>query len=1207
MPTKVNEFDISVIVPVYNVEEYLIECLDSINNQTKDNIQVILIDDGSPDNSGKMADEYCKTHPNFECHHIENGGLGHARNYALQFVKGKYVTYIDSDDIVESNTYEVMFNAAERNGVDMVSCHVKRFNSKGISNSALHESAFNPIEKEVTHITEDLSLVNDVIACNKLVRADFIREHNFKFGENMLYEDTPAIMPMHCLAKKVAVVKTTAYLWRVRDGISTSITQNISDLKSITDRIKALKMVDEFFKVHNVDPKVVRAKLIKNLESDLLIYVNNCKSVPDDLAYQVLEYVRNYIEENIDEEMLSSIHLLNKQKYAYVLKNDLEGLRKLLENQNNYHNSPVKEIDGKFYIDCSNELFTVKDRDITSDIKKAAPKKYINLFSRTGSLVKLNAHAYLSRVNIPTSDEQEVEAFLINDNTAKTFPLTVNYYKNDTLTKSKGFVYEALDGKKSQYNYDGTGFQILINTAELDIPEDNLGNNHVLIKYKNRVKNGNLLLGNASTGTKEKLIGTTVISGNNKFEFSFDQCEQIVVNIEKIHSLIESEAFEDNILKLSLSNAANSVFLQNAEGEKSTFKRIDDTHFDIDLSSLGLDTAYDFYSTDEEGNYNPLYCIEPKTIIEQTVNGTAYISSLKDNKPCLIIAPTLSLITKITKQSPTRLTFSTVTYTEDDIFSKVKQVSIGFNDNITMEFFTLGKKNIASSNKNIHANISLNFKDKNVTKNLHILKLPLYLKFDFNDGKSTLVPLYMKKIFNAKLNYDNLWVRFFTLGKNEAHISTWQTWDEKERIASKRRLLIAEKYEAYRKLPIKNRRILFEAYWGQNYSCNPRAIYEYINEHYPEYECIWALNDPRHPINGNAKRVRKHSLKYYYYLATSKYFINNTNFPDAYIKREGQIEVHTMHGTPLKTHGLDVKDELPTEKEREIFINRTSRWNYVVVQGKFTAGKIKDCYGVEPEIMRTGYPRSDSLYNVSKERIAEIKRSLNIPEDKKVVLYTPTFRVRNTFDMQLDIENFRKKLGDDYVLLVRIHYMCAKGYKVPADNKVIFDMATYHSVENLFLIADILITDYSSVMFDYAILKKPMIFYIYDVKEYAGNLRGTYFDIEKEAPGPIAYNNEQLVNAISNIDEEMKKCGDRVQHFYDTYVNYECENSTQKVVEILLKERNSLANKFTRVIIPLKRSVKSVFCKIAKHVAGLFSRVIIKLRKVKRKLFGKKK
>lgn len=1172
MAAHTNEFDISIIVPVYKVEEYLIDCLDSISNQTKDNIQVIIIDDGSPDNSGKIADEYCKTHKNFECHHIENGGLGHARNYAFQFVKGKYIAYIDSDDIIESNAYEVMFNAAERNNADITSCNVMRINSSGVYSSLIHANAFNTIKDEVTHISNDLSLIYDITAWNKLIRTDFMRENNFKFGEDMLYEDIPATIPMHCMAKKVAIVKTVTYLWRSREGSNLSITQTTTDSKNLIDRIKSITLVNDFFDKHNIAPSIREAKFIKDLDNDLMIFVNKCHLLPDDLAYKTMKHVRAYIEQFIDISIFSRINFLNRQKYEYILKNDLESLRKLLNNQNAFLNAPINEKQGKFYIECSDKFFTINDRDITETVKTFQSNKYIDAFNYTGTEIHLDAHLYISKLNIPTAADQQVEAFLINDLTNNTIPLKIEPRPVPNLTKSKGFVYDSITGKKANYNYDGTGFRIIFNLEELDMPLSNLGSNHILLKYKNRVKSGAVILGNVSDTTKEKLQNTKFLSSNSSFCFGFDISNQLTINISKIANTIMDTSFKTNGLMFTVKKPALSVFLQSGDGEKIELSRLDETHFLLNTTTIPLNTKFIFYAVNEAGNTDILHHSARKNIIKRNKNGIIYISTLRDNIPELIVTPVLSMV-GIKKSKPDIFDIETTTFANASTIKNIKQIALGFEDNITRKFFVLAKLCEKYSTNKAIANFKINCKSKELTKNLHQCETNLMLKIVFKNNKSIFVPVYTNWRFNVKTTHNDLSIRFFTQNKNEAAIRVWQSWGIKENSIHKRKALIEKNYKFYRTLPINKRRILFEVFWGSNYSCNPRAIYEYIDKKYPEYECIWALTDPHHPINGHAKRVHRYSLKYFYYLATSKYFINNVNFPDAYIKRNGQIEVHTMHGTPLKTLGLE--DLSSTPEQNETLIKRTSRWDYVVVQGEFTAGKIKGCYGVEPQIMRTGYPRTDTMYNVSPERIAKLKKTLNIPEGKKVIFYAPTWRIKNVFDMQLDIENFRKKLGDDYVLLVRIHHLCSKGYTVPADNKVVFDMGKYHSIEDLYLISDILITDYSSAMFDYAILNKPMIFYLYDLEDYATNLRGMYFDIVKEAPGPIVYNNDELVDSIINIDNAMQKCADRVDAFYNTYVNYECANSSQKVAEILLKDRNSFYNKILRRLIRVGRKLKS--------------------------------
>ena len=150
-----------------------------------------MIDDGSTDRSGEIGEEYAKTHKRFEYHRIENQGLGHARNYAMQFVKGKYFTFIDSDDIIAPDAYQNMFEAAEKEGAQFAICNVARFNSKKTWISALHERVFKQLGT-TAQITKDPELINDTISCNKLILKSFWDKHNFKFPENILYDNAAA-------------------------------------------------------------------------------------------------------------------------------------------------------------------------------------------------------------------------------------------------------------------------------------------------------------------------------------------------------------------------------------------------------------------------------------------------------------------------------------------------------------------------------------------------------------------------------------------------------------------------------------------------------------------------------------------------------------------------------------------------------------------------------------------------------------------------------------------------------------------------------------------------------------------------------------------------------------------------------------------------------------------------------------------------------
>lgn len=1152
------KIDVSVIVPVYNVEEYLIECLDSLQNQTLKNFQVIMIDDGSTDKSGEIGKEYAKTHSKFEYYRIENQGLGHARNYAMQFVKGKYFVFIDSDDIVAPDAYQNMFNAAEKENAQFAICNVARFNSKKTWISPLHERVFKQLN-ETAHISNDSSLINDTTSWNKLILKAFWDKHQFKFPEGILYEDIPVTIPMHYLADKVAVVNKVGYFWRLRDGATTSITQNTHNMQNFYDRINVLQMVDEFFKANVKNDKLTEEKNLKALEIDLMIFVNNCNVILKEQAFEIFEVIQNYIKTNITPDIFDKLSVIHKQKYQFVMNNDLDGLIKVLENQNHdYYNAPIEEKKGKFYIDCSDDIFPIKDRDVTTELQKLVPKKYINDVTVNKSSFNVFAYLYIPRVNIEDFSQQEIQVYLLNEKTGYKTPLKTTPVENRELTATKGFVYNPVTEKTCQYNYNGTGFNISLDIEEIEINDLNSGSNRIVIKYKNRVSSGKLYLSGANKNIVTKICDNTVISGNNILRLNMSMFDELIVDLIKETHFVEKTTLKNNEIQFQLNAPAQRIFADDDNGNVVDFKTNDKLSFSCPVNKFKVGIDYKFFIKKENGEKDFLTRRTKAVNIKDAKNNVIIFLSNKSFRLNAKILPSCTRIASIS-QKDTTILIDTETLGRNPKLSNIDFANIIVDDEIARTTVSLAKSECNEENGKIFCKFKIDFSNENITKNLFDSYRLVSIEYTLKNGETFREPLCTQKYFKYSLDFETLLLELYRFEGFFVRLHAKLIWKEEENTKQKRQALANKKYPEYRKLPINPKQIVFESMWGKKYSCNPKHIYEFIDKNYPEYECIWFLDDPRTPITGNGKRIRRGSLEYFYYLATSKYFFNNVNFEDAYEKREGQIEVQTMHGTPLKTFGFDVKGELVTETQKVNYIRRNSRWNYLVVQGDFMAEKAVPCFGCETPILKTGYPRTDTLFeNNNEEKINELKKKLKLPLDKKVIVYVPTWRIRNKFDMHLDIEKMREELSDEYILLIRIHHFSASGYTIPADNKFVFDFNNYHTVEDLYLLCDILITDYSSVMFDYGVLKKPMMFFTYDIREYADNLRGMYFDIEKEAPGPLVYTSDELICAISNIDEEMEKCKGRVDAFNNKYVNFEGPNSCERIFETVFDPENDL-------------------------------------------------
>ena len=244
-------------------------------------------------------------------------------------------------------------------------------------------------------------------------------------------------------------------------------------------------------------------------------------------------------------------------------------------------------------------------------------------------------------------------------------------------------------------------------------------------------------------------------------------------------------------------------------------------------------------------------------------------------------------------------------------------------------------------------------------------------------------------------------------------------------------------------------------------------------------------------------------------MARAKYLVNNVNFPDSMIKRPGQIHVQTHHGTPLKRMGTDQIPYPATSRgvDYEALLERCARWDYSVSANRHSTETWERAYPVPFASLDYGYPRNDVYYTATAEDVLGIRERLGIAPGKKALLYAPTHRdYEAAWTPRLDLERLAKTLGDDFVLLVRGHYFYDRGLSPLEElhrRELIIDVSGYDSVEELCLASDALITDYSSVMFDYANLDRPIVVFADDWETYSVT-RGVYFDLTEQAPGAVA-------------------------------------------------------------------------------------------------------
>ena len=376
----------------------------------------------------------------------------------------------------------------------------------------------------------------------------------------------------------------------------------------------------------------------------------------------------------------------------------------------------------------------------------------------------------------------------------------------------------------------------------------------------------------------------------------------------------------------------------------------------------------------------------------------------------------------------------------------------------------------------------------------------------------------------------------------------------------------------YRFIPLDDKTVLFISFHGKGYSDNPKAIYEEMlkDDKFKDYKFVWAIkNHKKKAIKiDDAKIVEYLSIPYFYYLSKAKYWIFNCKMPSYICKKKDQIYLQTWHGTPLKRLGHDIHvDENTTfyrsqVKAKDMYRSYdidSARYNYMISPNAFCSKIFPSAFNINKErLIETGYPRNDVMSNVADDEKLKIKKELNIPLHKKVILYAPTWRDNQyvakgyTFKLEVDFHKWHQYLKDDYIVLFKPHYLIINDYKSTNDLQgFLYNIDADQDISPLYLITDILITDYSSVFYDFAVMNKPMYFYMYDLKDYQEELRGFYIDIYKDLPGQIYENEDDLLKDVIENKYDYAK----LKAFKERFNNHDDGMASKRVIDIVFGDK----------------------------------------------------
>jgi CDP-glycerol glycerophosphotransferase (TagB/SpsB family) len=337
-----------------------------------------------------------------------------------------------------------------------------------------------------------------------------------------------------------------------------------------------------------------------------------------------------------------------------------------------------------------------------------------------------------------------------------------------------------------------------------------------------------------------------------------------------------------------------------------------------------------------------------------------------------------------------------------------------------------------------------------------------------------------------------------------------------EAVPRPRMLRTRLRYAWHLRQPLDENLAVYCAYWGRGYACNPAAVHAKARELAPHIRSVWLVEpEAVDSLPGDIEYAVTGSRRYWEVLARAKYLVNNANFAEGVVKRPGSVHLQTQHGTPLKKMGVDQSTYPVVAAATGSFtklLARVDRWDYNLSSNRHSTQMWERAFPGSYEMLEYGYPRNDVYLNATSVDVARARHELGVPEGAVAVLYAPTHRDHRTdFDTNgLDLAAFCETVGDNVVVLLRAHYYYDQGRAGARGHDRIIDVTGHRSAEDVCLAADALITDYSSIMFDYANLDRPIVVYADDWEVYE-ETRGVYFDLMACPPGPVARTPGELI------------------------------------------------------------------------------------------------
>jgi CDP-glycerol glycerophosphotransferase len=1180
---------VGVVVPIYNVEPYLRECLDSIARQTLRELDIVLVDDGSADACAEIAQDFADRDPRFRLIRQPNGGLGRARNVGAAEARGEYLAFVDSDDVLPDHALELMVGTLERTGSDIASGNVQLLTGHELVQSPMHRRPMGTTRLR-THVTRDHLLMYDRLVPNKVFRRRFWDEHSFRFPEGVLYEDIPVTLPAHFLASSVDVISEPVYYWRQRTGQVLSITQRRTEIGAVNDRFAAVETVSRFLG-SRPEPEVRECKREYDevaLRSDLRIFLNVLDEADDEFRARFMELAQSFLAQ-ADRAAMDVLPAMMRLKWHLAGRGLVPELLEVLSYERRKLRIPVTRRLWRRYAKYPfwrDRRLRIPRRVFRLGEELAARARLHEVVWRHGRL-HITGHAYIAHVGtrFPWSSLKAIGVREIGSGRTRAFPARTRRCRDADET--------AGDPRRS---HRWSGFSATIDPKRLRRGGRYVDGTWLVaagVYDGGMLRRGALAAPDSGSGAHpawryvaDDVRVVPLITRGGTLRLRVETVRARVTG----HRVVEDAVEIRGTILGGVPDGSAVVVLRRVGIELNRYPVIPDEpsrgryRVRIPLRDLLADMPVagdepDSLPATGRGTEpddgvgwrlamslpdDPDRADEPARLVfdDDTAEGLYTFAGRE-----VVVYRSRHGYAWLKVRTP-RPVVTEAAWKPDGMLVLAGDCPSGLPDPVVLVLHSRDRSEerafpMSRAGGRFRAELPLSRLvslggvlplaagrwDLRVQGPKGMPSLPVALDHAAPGRLPVETTLHGRRYVFREQGYDVPVV--------EAHSDLRPG----ERGAYRQLRTRVRHYRAPRHLRPLRPAVLYDSYSGKQYSDSPRAIHEELVERGVELEHLWVVRDAQVEVPETARPVRLWGAEWYEAMARSRYVVTNAHLPEWFVRRPGQVVVQTWHGTPLKRIGFDIEDvQFANARYLEKVAKETPSWSYLVSPNAFSTPILRRAFRYEGELIETGYPRNDVLASPDRDVLAErVRRRLGLPPGKRAVLYAPTWRDDSYYgpgkyrlDMRLDLERAAAELGEDHVLLVRRHPNVVDTVPEVGDGFV-RDVSAYPDIAELFLVSDVLVTDYSSLMFDYASTGRPMLFFTYDLEHYRDELRGFYFDFEHEAPGPLLGSSDEVIEALRSIDDVTRAYAAAYERFTRHFCELDDGKAASRVVDRILQ------------------------------------------------------